>query len=545
MKNRVIRIVIMLMPVSFSCIIAVADTTEKVVDTINSMKALNTSTYQHATVLGYTTKGDGGGGQFYYDSNSTATVDNGMVFTPNSGGGRWHREIETPVNIVMFGAILNDTGDDRAAIQAAINYVQSAGGGVVEHPEGIARTSSEIQIPDGVRYVGRSREASWLIPTSNNITVIRIYGSYAGFENATVFNSLEKTGVTGIRIAPLNESQTTTLTSTNFNTLRNFVIQYCQEGLVMRPGPDVGGTDSGCWYNTFMDFQILNCTRGILLDEGPNASHSGVNRNNFTTGRIGAWGGNVNTGVEIKSGDTNNFITVRFEGISFGTSPNATPTAIKIQAYSLQAPDMDNHHNKFLFCEFESCTRDVENNHASTEFWSCWNIQNIVGTITPQIFIGGQNFNIQCALEATSVKSTGTGGTIVLNDGGSPTRYSTLASNAGASSNYNGLCLMSDTKTDGSQGNTSLPSMGIDIGGMDKITYPGTGNAITFFNRPAGGSLSQIFQVKNDGVVAFKGPKYNTVGAAGGASPLPSTPSGYLEIEDSNGTRYVVPYYNK
>lgn len=34
-----------------------------------------------------------------------------------------------------------------------------------------------------------------------------------------------------------------------------------------------------------------------------------------------------------------------------------------------------------------------------------------------------------------------------------------------------------------------------------------------------------------------------TVGAAGGASALPATPSGYLQILDFTGNPFVVPYY--
>jgi len=42
----------------------------------------------------------------------------------------------------------------------------------------------------------------------------------------------------------------------------------------------------------------------------------------------------------------------------------------------------------------------------------------------------------------------------------------------------------------------------------------------------------------------FKGTTQATVGAAGGASALPATPTGYLVIE-VNGSEMVVPYYAK
>jgi hypothetical protein len=37
--------------------------------------------------------------------------------------------------------------------------------------------------------------------------------------------------------------------------------------------------------------------------------------------------------------------------------------------------------------------------------------------------------------------------------------------------------------------------------------------------------------------------KQTTVGAAGGASALPATPTGYFKVRDSAGTEYVIPFY--
>ena len=42
----------------------------------------------------------------------------------------------------------------------------------------------------------------------------------------------------------------------------------------------------------------------------------------------------------------------------------------------------------------------------------------------------------------------------------------------------------------------------------------------------------------------LKSPSQTTVGSAGGASALPATPKGYVEIK-IDGVVYVVPYYNK
>ena len=48
----------------------------------------------------------------------------------------------------------------------------------------------------------------------------------------------------------------------------------------------------------------------------------------------------------------------------------------------------------------------------------------------------------------------------------------------------------------------------------------------------------------NTTVVNLRSPSQGTVGAAGGASAVPATPTGYLEIA-IQGTAYVIPYFLK
>lgn len=44
--------------------------------------------------------------------------------------------------------------------------------------------------------------------------------------------------------------------------------------------------------------------------------------------------------------------------------------------------------------------------------------------------------------------------------------------------------------------------------------------------------------------IMFNGGAQATVGAAGGASALPATPSGYFRVLDNQGTVKLIPYYN-
>lgn len=95
---------------------------------VNNIAALKlkTGTYngQLATLLGYYTYADGGEGNFYWNSTSTAT-DNGGTIIQVTGvsTGRWIRLFKNnQINIKCFGAKGDNTQNDLVYIQNAINY---------------------------------------------------------------------------------------------------------------------------------------------------------------------------------------------------------------------------------------------------------------------------------------------------------------------------------------------------------------------------------------------------------------------------------------
>lgn len=81
---------------------------------------------RRAFVRGYYTAGDGGGGKFYYNLSSVLAENGGTVIRPNSGSGRWLREIDDlMVTPRFFGAVGDGIVQDQSAFQAAINWAEA------------------------------------------------------------------------------------------------------------------------------------------------------------------------------------------------------------------------------------------------------------------------------------------------------------------------------------------------------------------------------------------------------------------------------------
>ena len=331
-----------------------------------------------------------------------------------SGTGAVHRTLNDTLSEIYsvkdFGAKGDNSTDDRAAIQAAITAAQATGG-TVFIPEGKYIINGAASTDDSSHAIYKKN--GLLIPfksangTDNHINiigagastvlkagendmyVIRLSDSHCRVENLTIDGN-SKTEIIGIGLVPESRTQTSTVVWQTYNVISNLYIKGCEFGTVYATGPDVSG-DSGCWYNMFKDSHLYNCTTGILLDTSTNStsSASGVNRNKFQNIRIGHT--NSNTGVEIKDGDTNTFFEIDFEGVNDLTSPNSTPTAIKVAATGASS-GADCNHNTFISCKFENCTRDVDNSNSTTEFYACnYSASKLSLTQTPLIMLGGND----------------------------------------------------------------------------------------------------------------------------------------------------------
>ncbi len=112
----------------------------RAVDNVADLRRLNGAAGDTIALTGYYAAGDGGGGLFRWDPTSTSGDDDGTIIVPTSPRGRWVRFDEGAPNVRWWGAKGDNVTDDTAAIQAAIDYLGSAGGAVY-FPNGVYKVT--------------------------------------------------------------------------------------------------------------------------------------------------------------------------------------------------------------------------------------------------------------------------------------------------------------------------------------------------------------------------------------------------------------------
>lgn len=123
-------------------------------------------------VSGYYVQGDGGGGQFYWDSASVVSENGGTVIEADEGGtGRWIRIFDRDITVKWFGAKGDGIQDDTAFIQAALDYakivVQAIGVGVDQVTQGVfvpagTYLGTGVVVGEGITFYGEGQNISFL-----------------------------------------------------------------------------------------------------------------------------------------------------------------------------------------------------------------------------------------------------------------------------------------------------------------------------------------------------------------------------------------------
>ena len=321
----------------------------------------------------------------------TSTVENasGITFTP-AGTGATNTTVQAKlrerVSVLDRGADNTGTTSSQTAFDNCLGDSKT-----VVVPSG-------TYLVDGLNVTLNYQKIIFegdvtLKANSNDGILFHQTSSWCHHEGTFSTNSNSKTGVWGMAVAPADLTQTTTVVENSQNVLPGIIGDNgLDECVVLQCGPDVGGTDSGCFYNKFPKIRSAGAKRGVWLKDPPNAGGSSCNRNEFYDFRAGTSSGTgSNTGIQIDAGDTNTFYGPDFEGVSNGTSPNTTPTGLVI-ANASAVNGAANNSNKFFGAKFEACTADVNNSNARSEFYGCtWADSKCTFTANPLIVIGGDD----------------------------------------------------------------------------------------------------------------------------------------------------------
>ena len=143
-----------------------------------------------AELNAYSVPGDRGGGLWEWRGGSTAADDGGTVVKPSgvSGAGRWERIIADGICLpYWWGARGDNSTDDTAAIQAAINRAKSNGNAgrsrlIVKLLPGVHLVSGLV-IDRPVVLVGSGQQSTYLaVPPAHPEPAIRVAVSDGGYD---------------------------------------------------------------------------------------------------------------------------------------------------------------------------------------------------------------------------------------------------------------------------------------------------------------------------------------------------------------------------
>lgn len=182
----------------------------QIVDDVAALAALTGSSIANGTefhVRSYNSIGDGGEGDFYYDSGSSASAVAGVIVVPAGSVGRFIRKIKNSELDIRCGGAIGDGATDCAAIINNLLVWGSANDVAIVIPGGDYRTTDPILLRNNSRLIGKG---GWIVcdisggSTSDlNDSVIRnhdLFTGLSGTPRTSVSNLCENIHMSGIKI---------------------------------------------------------------------------------------------------------------------------------------------------------------------------------------------------------------------------------------------------------------------------------------------------------------------------------------------------------
>lgn len=252
----------------------------QVVDTIEALRDVEIVS-EGMQVLGYATPGDGGGGLFYWDAESTATDNGGTIIELNAfETGRAIRVSQNPVNVLWFGATIDGVEDDALAINRAIQSLVPFDGGTVVFPAAEYNLLTEIivnfdnvtlDIGTGASILQQTYGYSFIqVNFADNVTVKG---------GGLLYNPITKTEITGPSYRgrqPRIRATGVYVYGSNNCTVRDITVNNSVNGVVVCPSVEEELTARN-FNNQVLNVKLVHFDFGVLVWGQQNLQIDGLN----------------------------------------------------------------------------------------------------------------------------------------------------------------------------------------------------------------------------------------------------------------------------
>jgi len=519
-------------------------------DTIDELRNTEPTTdLQQVSVAGHTLPGIGGG-IFYADfSDTTSTDDDGItIVTP--GGKRWIRDFQGDINAAWFGMVGGEVCGD--ILNSAINAAFVLGVNAVRVPNLTepALLDKDVFFKQATKLVGDGFNGRLVVSSRTGATIKRSVAN-VGFiiDGESYGERIRWPTIKGLSI----DGGGLDGTLIDITTAQNLLIEDCV----------VFGSSDRAWHlkNTF-DCWFYNCyfqtsgnatTPATHLDDstGSNSSHNNNIRfvgvtwegNNGVPLRIDGEGtGPGNTQIAFDSRcklenlgiNTYQIVMIDCGSVVFNRSllvSQGVAGPMPAQVYAENVRNIQGHFDVAHNSGGGTLAAVVEFNGVSRSSFKLWPAEaNVIDGLSGSNIFDNSKGSFDARVELSSEYM---GSKSLVNNNSTQSRFQPLGLDTP------GATQLRLRRNGGTDANTSVHFDGGSSGDI-YAGKNGSGEFVVATSADLGGTA--LFKVDRNGVPSL-GQTQLTVGAAGAASSLPTTPSGYVQIEIGTGL-VVVPYYN-